>query len=336
MEISNDTLGKALGVPIKLKDGRELLAVILKYTFAVSARGQVEPALDGPEPYLVDEYNGEDPSTSSIRKPSDLFDEKPGTDVLLVGHAHPPVGKKTFVDVGFSVGPMRKAVRVHGVRVWQAGTFGGLAPGPARPISEPIPLLYELAWGGMDMSDPARPLGEPRNYVGRGVARDARKLVGEPAAQIEAPESPLGRGDNVPAGLGAVHRHWQPRIAFAGTYDQAWKENKMPLPPDDYDPRFNISVPHDQWSPRPLQGDEPIEVTGATPEGLWRFQLPRLTPGFSSFLGEKRREHRTHLESILIDADAMRVELTFRAGVPLPPKYEQLRKVEVFEKRLLG
>ncbi len=35
-------------------------------------------------------------------------------------------------------------------------------------------------------------------------------------------------------------------------------------------------------------------------------------------------------------ADAMRVELTFRAGVPLPPKYEQLRKVEVFEKRLLG
>ncbi len=336
MDISNDTLGKVLGLPIKLKDGREILAVILKYSFHVSEKGQVEPDLAGPEPYLIDEYNGKDPSLSSIRKPSDVFDEKPGTEVLLVGHAHPPAGKKTSVDVGFSVGPLKKTVRVFGTRVWQAGVFGGLAPGPALPIVEPIPLLYELAWGGMDTSDPARPLGEPKNYVGRGIARDPKKLVGERAVQMEHPEFPIGRGDNVPIGLGAIHRHWYPRITFAGTYDRVWKETKMPLPPDDYDPRFNISVPPDQWTARPLQGDEPIEVLGATPSGVLRFQLPRMTPGFSSFLGARRSEHRTHLESILLDTDAMRVELTFRAAVPLPLKYEQLRKVEVFEKRLLG
>src|SRR5690606_23837603 len=127
---------------------------------------------------LVDTYAGDDPASSSIRRPSQLFDRKPGTDVVLLGHAHPRPGTNaTHVDVSLRVGPIRKTVRAHGLRVWQWSTFGGLAPGPARPIREPIPLIYELAWGGQDLSDPMKPLGEPRNYAGRGVTRDPKSLV---------------------------------------------------------------------------------------------------------------------------------------------------------------
>ena len=79
---------------------------------------------------------------------------------------------------------------------------------------------------------------------------------------------------------------------------------------------------------------ERLNLRGATPEGLFRFQLPRVTPGFSSFVGAKRSEHRTHLDTFLIDADARRVELTFRAAVPLPRKYEMLDSVRIFEKSL--
>lgn len=334
--IDDSTGGSSIAVPVKDKTGRDILAVILTYTFKVDAFGRVELCEGGPPPRLVDESNGKDPGRSSIRKPSQLFHEKPGTDVILVGHAHPPPRETpSSVDVSLKMGPIGKTVRVFGLRAWKASAFGGLAPGPALPIREPIPLMYELAWGGFDDSDPEQIVGETRNYVGRGVARDPKSLVGQPAAQLEDPNKPIGSGDNVPWCFGAIHRHWQPRASFAGTYDDAWMQNKMPLLPDDFDPRFNVAVPFDQWSPTPLRGDEPVEIHGATPNGTWRFQLPRMTPGFSAFTNGERAEHRTHLDSIVIDADAMEVELTWRAAVPIPRKFELLDQVVVFEKSLV-
>ncbi|WP_437961326.1 DUF2169 domain-containing protein [Sorangium sp. So ce119] len=335
MEVIVDCRAGHVPVPMKDKHGRDQMVVVLAYTFAVDARGAVE-VLDPEEPRLVDEYTGADPAASSLRKPSVLFDYKPGTDVILIGHAHPPAtGRHSHVDVSLLVGPLRKTVRAHGLRTWKWGAFGGLAPGPARVIQEPIPLVYELAWGGSDFSDPTQLVGEPRNLVGRGVARQPKSLIDKLAAQLEDPAQPIGAGDNVPACFGAIHRHWEPRARYAGTYDQAWMQRKMPLLPDDFDPRFHVSVPHDQWSATPLRSDEPIEVRGATPEGVWRFQLPRISPGFSSVSRGVRTEHRTHLDSILLDADARRVELTFRAAIPVPRKYEHIDEIFVLEKELV-
>jgi hypothetical protein len=319
------------------KDGRSLLVIIAKYTFSVDPFGRVELELEhGADPCLVDEYNGDDPATSSIRRPSDLCDEVPGTQVLLIGHAHPPLrGSATSVDVSLSAGPISKTVRAYGLRAWQKGWLADVTPGPARPLREPVPLVYELAWGGLDRSDPEHVVGEPRNYVGRGVAADPRSLLDQPAAQLEDPAHPLDSRTRAPACFGAIHRHWQPRASFSGTFDDRWQETKMPLLPDDFDPRFNVCVPRDQWSPAPLRGDEPIEVRGATAEGVWRFALPRLSPGISSWVEGRRREHRTHLDTILIDADAMRVELTFHTAVPLPRKLEMLERVMLLEKALL-
>jgi hypothetical protein len=176
------------------KDGRSLLVIIAKYTFSVDPFGRVELDLEhGAEPCLVDEYNGDDPATSGIRRPSDLCDEVPGAQVLLVGHAHPPLrGSATSVDVSLSAGPISKTVRAYGLRAWQKGWLADVTPGPARPLRDPVPLVYEL-----------------------------------------------------------------------------------------------------EWSPAPLRGDEPIEVRGATAEGVWLFALPRLSPGISSWVEGPRREHRT-------------------------------------------
>jgi len=325
---------------MKSKDGHDVLVVLMKYTFVVSPAGAVEIDStngDGALPTLVDEYNGEDAAACSIRKPSQLYDAKPGTDVLLIGHAHPPLhGRATHVDVGLRVGPIEKKIRAYGLRVWQTGTFGGLSPGPALHIDEPIPLVYELAWGGMDASDPEEVVAEPRNLVGRGVAREWRKLIGQPAAQLEDPHNPIGSHAVAPACFGAIHRHWQPRMGFAGTYDDVWMETRMPLPPEDFDERYHVSVPPDQWSPTPLRGDEPFEITGATPEGRWAFQLPRIALGVSSVIANQRAEHRSQLDMILIDADSGRIELSFRAVVRLPRKFEMLDKLVVVEKSLVS
>jgi hypothetical protein len=188
----------------------------------------------------------------------------------------------------------------------------------------------------MDISEPERPVAEPRNLVGRGVARNARTLVGQPAAQLEDPVHPIGGRNPAPACFGAIHRNWQPRAQYAGTYDEVWQETRMPLPPDDFDERYHVAVPPDQWSPMPLRGDEPVEITGATPEGRWAFRLPRIAPAVASITLGKRADHRTQLDMILIDADARRVELGFRAVVPLPRKFEMLDKLMVFEKTVIA
>jgi hypothetical protein len=328
VNVVNRSPGKHLPVPMKDRDGRDRLVVIVKYTYR-AGRGGLERDDDGAAPRPIDEPNGDDPATSSIERPSDLCDFKPGTDVVLIGHAYPRTAGATHADVSLRVGSIAKTVRAHGLRAWQRGVFGGVKPGPARPIRAPVPLIYELAWGGLDTSLPDKPLGEPRNYVGRGVARDAARLVDQPAAQLESLERPLGERDNVPASFGAVHRHWQPRVRYVGTYDDAWKQTRMPLLPRDFDPRFYVCTPADQWSPAPLAGNESVEVIGATEDASWRFRLPGEAPTFTSVADQARHAHPTHLDTILIDADDRTVELVWRASIPIPKKLEQLDEVRV-------
>jgi hypothetical protein len=338
LEVDTST-GTSTAAPIvRDKDGRNVLVVILKYTYRADRFDRMVAMEDEPaEVDFVDTYHGDDPAKSSIRRPSQLFDQKPGTDVVLLGHAHPPRGSAsaTHVDVSLRVGRLAKVVRAYGLRVWQTGTAGGLKPGPARPIREPVPLIYELAWGGLDVSDETKPVGEARNYIGRGVARDPKELIHTPAAQLEDPAHPIDGRNNVPSAYNPIHRHWMPRRQYAGTYDQAWMDTRMPILPEDFDVRYHVCVAPDQWSEIPLRGDEAMEVTGATPEGLWRFQLPRVAPGFASVQGGQRSEHRTHLDTILIDADEKRVELTWRTAIRMPRKYELLERVLVFEKNVV-
>jgi len=328
MNVANRTDAKHLVFPMKDRDGRARIVMVAKYTYRVSADGRVERDDDGPEPHPIDVPNGDDPATSSIKIPSDLFDFKPGTDVVVVADAHPRPGT-TFTDVALRMGPIAKTIRAHGLRVWQRGMLGGVTPGPALPLRAPLPIIYELAWGGSDVENPAKPLGEPKNLVGRGIARDPSRLVDQPAAQIELAGKPIGERGNIPASFGPIHRHWAPRVSFAGTYDQAWTDTRMPLLPADFDPRFNVCMPPDQWSPLPLTGAEPIELTGATEDGHWLVHLPRETLVFSSRIGRERNTLPTHLDTILIDARERRIELTWRASLLAPNKLELVDELRI-------
>jgi hypothetical protein len=311
--------------------GREVLAVIAKMTWQVSPAGEVSIAVPRSRVRDEDVWTGEE-NASSLRFPSDLWVEKPGTDVLLLGTAHPLPGAAgaTSVDVRLRVEsepPIQKAVRVHGPRVFYAG-LTGIAPGNAGRL-RPTPLLWELAFGGSDRSDPERPLVDERNPIGTGVARVRSALVGREAPVIEDPEAPLGSRSPVPAGFGPIPPHWAPRLALAGTHDEAWRRKRMPLAPADRSPRFACAAPPGQWSPEPLRGDEAIEILGATPNGRWRFWLPEYAPIFTSVIRGAEQAHETHLDTLLIDADAGRVELTWRAIVAIPKKLQAIEHVRV-------
>jgi hypothetical protein len=57
------------------------------------------------------------------------------------------------------------------------------------------------------------------------------------------------------------------RRRYAGTYDQAWTENRMPLLPSDFDPRFHQVAPSGQIARGYLQGDEQIKLGNLYEEG---------------------------------------------------------------------
>jgi hypothetical protein len=315
-------------VPMDDRHGREVLVVIARMTFGVSAEGVVSIARPPSPVRLVDERTS-DTAHASLRFPGDLVEEKPGTDVLLVGTAYPSEPEMTRQRVSLWVeaahGRVQKTLDVYGPRVWQAGLFG-LTPGPAARLS-PTPLIYELAYGGVDTTDPVRAVFEPRNPWGTGFHERRLGLAGRPAPVIEDPRAPLGSAHPAPAGFGPIAPHVSPRSERKGTHDDTWRRERAPLRPLDFDPRHNCAAPPDQWLEVPLGGDEPVEVLGATPGGVWRFRLPRYGPVFRATVRGQESLCETHLDTYLIDADRHRVELTFRTRIPLPRKTEHLERV---------
>jgi hypothetical protein len=316
-------------LPMSDRHGRDVVVVVAKLAFESGAAGLVPGDADI---RITDVYRG-DEHRSSLRFPSDAVDEKPGTDVLLLGTAQPS-GSSTHVDVSLRVETgkrtLNKVIRVYGPRVWQAGPLG-VVPGPSARLA-PTPLVYELAFGGADESDPAKPLVDWRNPSGRGVARDSTRLVGQPAPQLEDPRAPLSARKPAPAGFGPIAPHWEPRSDYAGTHDDRWSRERAPVRPVDFDPRHNCCAPADLWSELPLCGGEAIEIIGATPGAPWRFLVPEVAPRICSVIAKGEREHATHLDTLLIDADSQRIELSWRASIAIPKKSQALERVLVTRK----
>ena len=62
--------------------------------------------------------------------------------------------------------------------------------------------------------------------------------IEDPHAPMLHPASPCA-----PLGFGVVGRAWLPRRPLAGTFDFAWKRDRWPLAPRDFDPAFHQSAP---------------------------------------------------------------------------------------------
>lgn len=330
--LQNDSAFAVRCLPIDDHRGAEGVAVIAKLGFRVSARGVVTWA--SAPVRLVDEPGG---PRGSIRYPSDYIGQKPGTDVVLVGTAYPPVNAPgaapaTEMDVSLRVGLLEKSVRVYGPRIYFEAL--GVLPGRPGPL-EPVPLVYEHTYGGLDTSDPMHAAVERRNPIGMGFAVDRKKLVGTPVPPIEDLRAPLSARSPAPAGFGVVGPDWEPRSNFVGTYDERWQRERAPIRPTDFDLRHHCYASTGLWSETPLGGDEPIEILGATPEGAWRFQLPKHEPEIACVLAGERRILETHLDTLLIDADEMRLELSYRVFIALPRKSELLQRIVVTSKTAL-
>jgi hypothetical protein len=312
---------------VRNRDGAEIWLVALKCTFDVLADGSTRISDDQPPVLRAPEYHGE-PGKSSVKYETDLVLTKPTTDVIVVGHAYAPLGRPVEqMEVGCRVGPITKVLRVTGDRVW--GALGATRPEPFVKM----PLVYERAYGGVDRKAHPDRDWDWRNPVGTGFAMSRDNASGSALPNIEYPNDVVsGWKDRPrPAGFGVVASHWQPRVAFAGTYDDAWMKNRQPLVPDDFDDRFYQCAPVDQQAASPLRGGEPVVLHNLTPGGDCRFVLPKVFLGFETRFHDGSREmHRERrLHTVILEPDYPRVSLVWHTALPCHAKVQKLDRTTI-------
>jgi hypothetical protein len=328
LQVENRTPFATALMPLPDREGIETLFAVVKGTFTLAPRPAVAEAQVPVTP--VDRHHGE-PASSSIRVPSDFCLGKPGTDVLLHGSAWGPGGRMaTQVDVSLRVGPLQRWVRVFGDRHWDTGVAGYVMSPPA-PFAR-MPLVWERAFGGSDET-PAGPRYDYRNPVGTGfhVLAGHKSVIGMPVPNLEDPASLISSTSDSPppAGFAAVAAHWEPRRSFGGTYDAAWEQRRAPYLPDDFDPRFFHLAPPGLSTIGYLRGGEPVELLGATADGVLRFELPAVVVGVTYLLGASPQTKPAVLDTVIIEPDESRLVMVWRAALRTDKQTLKVRAVRV-------
>ena len=97
----------------------------------------------------------------------------------------------------------------------------------------------------------------------------------------------------------------------------------------DFDPRFLQVAPPGLVAPGYLQAGDWIQVQGATPSGLLRFQLPPARIEVTFVLDGAPQLVPANLDTVLIEPDQDRVVLVWRAAMRCDKKALRVNEIQV-------
>ena len=329
MELANGTPFAAERFVDVDKDAAEQLIVVAKGTWTLGEDGTLALADEQLPPSPLDEFHGE-PDASSIAREVELGPVKPATEVLVTGHAVAPRANTRAMDVRFTVGQVRKTVRVFGERHWEK-KLGVIRVTDAEPFDR-VALVWENAFGGVDETPKEKHrAGEARNPVGRGFRAKGTQLAvnGEPLPSLEDPRDAVGKPGRkgTPACFAPICRHWIPRRHYAGTYDQKYLDNVFPFLPEDFDERFHHAASADQIARDYLNGGEPVELIGLTQEGKSEFALPSCRPTLTVQLRARTEDVPMVLETVGFDTDSRALRVIWKGKLRVHGELLQLKKM---------
>ncbi len=188
------------------------LTVVVKATFELSPDAEATLAADQ-EPIAGDRHHGRDPR-ASLAMAGDYAPRKARGDVVVVGHAYAPHGVPVdALACRVTVGPMTRALRITGERLW-TGSLASPRAGAPAPLMR-VPLRYELA---------ARTLANPV-----GLDLELAAVIG--ARALPSIELVGASGDPYAlAGFGPIAPGWATRTSTVGS-GTAWARELSPLDP---------------------------------------------------------------------------------------------------------
>lgn len=338
MHLINSTRLKAAFTLGGEPSGREVLIVAVKGTFQIPENGEPVRLAEEQAPLVMaDTFTGE-PGLSAPVYEVDFALRKNRCDVLLNGSAHAPGGRPApRVEVGVRVNGMAKSFTVVGDRVWQAGASG---IGASTPIPFAVmPISYDRAFGGVDNRDqnPANHAAFMPNPVGRGFHKDLRAswVDSTPVPNTEETNRAVVMPNDQkyrPMAFGPIGRGWAPRAKLAGTYDDAWLKDHFPFLPPDFDDGYYQAAPADQQIPHPPGGEE-IVLVNLSPSGRMAFELPAFDAPIHFFPKNGEREDgKLVLDTIVLEPDLRRFQLTWRATRPLKKNLYEIANILVGRK----
>lgn len=317
-------------------DGIDTLYATVGATFTLAGT-HLEIATRQVPVQLEDEY-ANDPLHSSLLMSTELYLEKPSTDIVMIGEAWAPRGRPVSeLDVTCSVGPIRKTVRVFGDRAWTGRLDVRISS--AAPFTR-MPLVYERAFGGiLEMDSHGKPTRiDPRNPVGIGPARatSSGDVILRPLPNLEDPARLIRSPSDEPppANFAFVAPTWEPRRSYVGTYDEAWRKTRAPYLPNDFDPRFFHVASPDLICKTYLVGGEPVELLNASPCGPLRFRLPVCELELEVRIAGNIERRRLRLETVLLHPGEDRVRLLFRGAIRCDKRALRIQAIRLAVQRL--
>ena len=245
---------------------------------------------------------------------TDFVPHKPAGEWIVTGTAHNAgYGSGDRFGVRVRVGDQSKLIDVVGDRSW-IPTLLRSKPGPAEAAGV-IPLTYDQAWGGP--SYPANPLG-------RGRVGEAMPNLETPGEWVESRSSQA-----LPAGFGPLPSAWPQRQKRMGKYNARWVREHWPWLPPDFDFRYFMAAPEDQWAKGYFRGDERLVFEQMHPDhAVYQSTLPgmrarcfvtqRSVVGASDKTGELVfREVPLNLDTVWVDLDQQKLVLVWRGRLPV-------------------
>ena len=327
LQLKNDTGLQAIINAFPNTDGVDSLYVGVKASFTLAAAPKF---LEEQIPFvLADEFVGE-PGESSIAQPSEAHLCKPSSDIILTGQACAPGRKQVrMLDAQLSVGNSTLVVRVIGDRMWDLGQMSSPLP------FETMPLTYERAYGGVVVDPETGNVVSAceQNPVGtghtRGMGRNDTNGIRLP--NLEDPQDLISSLSSQPEPVcfACTAPSWQPRLGYAGTYDEQWQSHRAPYLPTDFDLRFfNMAHPRMIY-PAYLQGGEPVRLGNLHEDGPITFSLPVLQPSASVMISGSAVPLTPNLETLSIDTENGTFSMIWRAEIACDKKLLKVEEVDI-------
>lgn len=327
-------------------EGSPILSIIAKRTYQLS-QGTVKLAPEQHPLNQADIYEDESNSLySEVLAETDLIAYKPKTDIVVIGNAHAPNGKKVYcLDCEVVVGPAHKKITIYGERKIKSNML-------KLKFTDPVPfeeqkIGYTNAYGGRAklkdgalVSFPTNPLG--RGFYVKGGFEDYSELL---VPLCEDPNSPVHAEDLIldkyshwinapkPASFGWTKQTFFPRYTYAGIIPEmlsgaigAGDSIDIKAPKLNY--KF-FQGASDGLCDYLLAGNEPVKLTYMDPEHpCFEFMLPGQKPGMVLKLGSETFELEPALQTVLIDKNNDTLEMVWR-GCKKYGGIDELEKMKI-------